>query len=77
MGLADDAKNKFEETKGKAKETIGEKTGDDALEFDGKKEQGSAAIKDAVSTVKDEAKKLANKVQEAFSGDDDEDNKAE
>lgn len=70
MGFTDDIKNGFEEAVGKAKEFIGEKTNNESLEFDGKKEQAEAGVKDKVSDVKDGAKEAANKVEEAVTGDD-------
>jgi uncharacterized protein YjbJ (UPF0337 family) len=39
--------------KGNAKEKVGDATGDDQLKNEGKADQASAKIKDAVDTVKD------------------------
>ena len=57
MSGTDKAKNKLEETKGKAKEGIGGATGDEALENQGKKDQSKGNLKQAGEKVKDAFKK--------------------
>ena len=57
MSGTDKAKNKVEETKGKAKEGIGGATGDRALENQGKKDQSKGNLKQAGEKVKDAFKK--------------------
>lgn len=57
MSGTDKAKNKVEETKGKAKEAVGGATGDRALENQGKKDQAKGSLKQAGEKVKDAFKK--------------------
>ena len=57
MGLADKAKNAAEDAMGKAKEVIGDLTGDEKLEAEGHKDQTKASAKGAVEDVKDVFKK--------------------
>ncbi|MEH3032500.1 MAG: CsbD family protein [Aeromicrobium erythreum] len=64
MGIFDKAENESTDLKGKAKETIGDATGNDDLKAEGKADQAEAGIKkagekikDAVSDVKDAIKK--------------------
>jgi uncharacterized protein YjbJ (UPF0337 family) len=52
-----DAQNKAEELKGKAKEKIGDWTDDESLETEGKADQVKAKAKQAVEDVKDAADK--------------------
>ena len=58
MGLGDKISNKAEDLKGQGKETVGDATGNDDLKAEGKGDQASAKVKDAVEDVKDAAKKL-------------------
>lgn len=53
MSFVDKAKNKLEETVGKAKEVIGEKTGNEKLEAEGQADQGKAGLKQTGEKVKD------------------------
>ncbi|MBI3215416.1 MAG: CsbD family protein [Mycobacterium sp.] len=53
MGIVDKAKNKVEETVGKAKEAIGEVTDNDDLKAEGKADQGSAGVKKVGENIKD------------------------
>jgi uncharacterized protein YjbJ (UPF0337 family) len=53
MGLVDDAKNKAEELAGKAKQKIGEVTGNDDLKAEGKKDEAKGDVKQAGEKVKD------------------------
>ena len=53
MSLADKAKNKIEERKGKSKEATGRATGDNKLKAEGKKEQTKANLKQAGEKLKD------------------------
>jgi uncharacterized protein YjbJ (UPF0337 family) len=57
MGNDDKAKNKVEEIRGKAKEGIGEATGDDALARQGQNDQSKANLKQAGENVKDAFKR--------------------
>ena len=53
MSATDKAKNKVEETTGKAKETVGKATGDDEMRAEGKKDQTKGSAKQAGEKVKD------------------------
>ena len=53
MSAMDKAKNKAEELVGDAKEKIGEVTGNDSLEAEGKRDQASGNIKQAGEKIKD------------------------
>jgi len=53
MSLADKAKNKTEEMKGKGKEAAGKATDDNELEAEGKADQTKGNLKQAGEKVKD------------------------
>lgn len=53
MGNDDKLSNKAEELKGKVKEAGGDLTDNDDLKGEGKADQASSGIKDAVDKVKD------------------------
>ncbi|QWC84235.1 CsbD family protein [Nocardioidaceae bacterium] len=53
MGLADKAKNTAEDLAGKAKEAVGNATGNDDLKAEGQKDQAKSSAKDAKENVKD------------------------
>jgi uncharacterized protein YjbJ (UPF0337 family) len=53
-GTADDLK-------GKAKEAVGDLTGDDGLKREGKVDQATATVKDKVGDVSDKLKDAVNK----------------
>lgn len=53
MGGEDKTENKVEDFRGQAKEKIGQATGDEALERQGKTEQAKADLKQAGEKVKD------------------------
>lgn len=57
------SKHKAEEMEGRAKEAVGDLTGDKGLKREGKVEQGSAATKRAIDDVADKAKKVVNPKQ--------------
>jgi uncharacterized protein YjbJ (UPF0337 family) len=57
MATEDKAANKAQEMKGKAKEVVGEATGDDDLKADGKADQVKGNLKQAREKVKDAFKK--------------------
>lgn len=61
MSFVDKAKNKLEETVGKAKEVIGETTGNEKLQAEGQAEQGKAGLKQAGENVKDTVKDVFKK----------------
>ncbi|MCT7367988.1 CsbD family protein [Mycolicibacterium llatzerense] len=53
MGAVDKAKNKAEELAGKAKEKVGQATGDKDTEAEGRKDQAKSNLKQAGEKVKD------------------------
>ena len=53
MGLADKAKNAAQDVAGKAKEAVGNATGNDDLKNEGKADQGKSSLKKAGENVKD------------------------
>jgi uncharacterized protein YjbJ (UPF0337 family) len=57
MSTEDKANNKGEQLKGKVKEGVGEATGNEDLEAEGKADQISGNLKDAGEKVKDAFKK--------------------
>ncbi len=56
MGTDDKVRNKGEDLKGKAKETIGRATDDEELEAAGRADQAKANLKQAGEKVKDAIK---------------------
>ena len=62
MGIDDKISNKTEDLAGKAKEAVGDATGDDELKNEGKGDQLSAALKDGVESVKDAAENIKDKL---------------
>jgi uncharacterized protein YjbJ (UPF0337 family) len=57
MGNENKAENKTEELGGRAKEAVGNATGDEALERQGERDQSKANLKQAGEKVKDAFKK--------------------
>jgi len=55
--MDDKAKHKGEEGLGKAKEKLGDKTGDEGLQAEGERDQSKANVKQAGEKVKDAFKK--------------------
>jgi uncharacterized protein YjbJ (UPF0337 family) len=53
MSLADKAKNKVEELKGRSKEATGRATGDNKLKAEGKADQAKAKLKQTGEKIKD------------------------
>ena len=58
--------SQFEEGKGRAKEEIGEATGDERLEREGKADQAAAKAKEAVDSGKQGLNKLIDSIKERF-----------
>lgn len=56
MSASDKAENKAEELKGAAKEKMGEATGNEQWEAEGKGDQAKGNLKQAAEKVKDAAK---------------------
>ena len=55
MSAVDKAKNKAEELLGKAKEVVGDVTGNESLKDEGKSDQGKSDLKQGGEHVKDAA----------------------
>lgn len=53
MSATDKIKNKVEDVAGKAKEALGNATGDESTANEGRKDQSKADLKDAGESVKD------------------------
>ncbi|MDX1890701.1 CsbD family protein [Mycolicibacterium sp. 050158] len=53
MGIVDKAKNAAEDAIGKAKEVVGEVTGNDDLKAEGQKDQGVSGVKKVGENIKD------------------------
>ncbi|WP_199441944.1 CsbD family protein [Umezawaea beigongshangensis] len=53
MGADDKVQNKGEELKGRAKETIGEATGNEQWQAEGRAERAKGSLKQAAEKVKD------------------------
>jgi uncharacterized protein YjbJ (UPF0337 family) len=53
MGNDEKADNKIEEIRGKAKEAVGDATGDEALERQGERDQSKANLNQAGEKLKD------------------------
>lgn len=68
MGIADDAKNKAEDLKGRAKEGFGAATGDDDLKAEGQADQGSASVKQKISEAGDKIKEGVDSVKDELTG---------
>ena len=61
MSFIDKAKHKAEEVIGDVKEKVGELTGNEQLQAEGKKDQVSGNVKQAGDSVKDAASNIADK----------------
>ncbi|ATY13028.1 CsbD family protein [Amycolatopsis sp. AA4] len=61
MSVGDKARNKAEELKGRAKETVGKATGNEQWEAEGKAEQGKGNLKQAGEKVKDAVEGVVGK----------------
>ena len=66
MSLGDKISNKAEDLGGKAKETVGNATGDQQLQAEGKTDQAKAGLKDAAENVKDAVGDAADKIKNVF-----------
>jgi len=64
MGLDDKIKNKTDETVGKAKEYVGERTDNERLVAEGQAEQTEAGFKQAGERVKDAARDVKHAVSD-------------
>ena len=68
MGAEDRASNKIDDLGGKAKEAVGNVTGDKSTENEGKLDQAKSSVKDAAEKVKDAFKKNASRRARHFGG---------
>jgi uncharacterized protein YjbJ (UPF0337 family) len=59
--MNDKIENKGEELKGKAKETVGDATGNEQWQAEGKSDQAKGSLKQAGEKVKDAVKGVTNK----------------
>ncbi|UGT41663.1 CsbD family protein [Nocardia yamanashiensis] len=66
MSLSDKISNRAEELGGKAKEAVGDFTGDDDLRAEGKADQLAAGLKDAAADVKDAVGDAVDRVKKKF-----------
>lgn len=66
MGLGDKITNKAQEVIGKAKEGIGDLTGNEELEAEGQADQAAAKTKQAGEHVKDAAGDVVDGVKDTF-----------
>ncbi|MDQ2710228.1 MAG: CsbD family protein [Actinomycetota bacterium] len=66
MSFVDKIKNKAEELAGKAKEKIGDATGNEDLKRDGQADQADAGLKQTVEHVKDGATDAKDAVKDTF-----------
>lgn len=68
MGIADDAQNKTEDLKGRAKEAAGAATGDEDLKNEGRADQGMAEAKEKVTEVADKVKEGVDSLKDKLTG---------
>lgn len=64
-----DMENTFDKIKGDAKSGLGEATGNDRMEAEGRTESAAAGAKDAVQNAGDKLKGAADGVKNAFTKD--------
>ena len=69
MGFKDDIKHGAQSAMGKAKEAIGDATDNKSMEFDGKKDQASADVKNTGADARDGAKAKAVEAEEKLPDD--------
>ncbi|WP_078312369.1 MULTISPECIES: CsbD family protein [unclassified Mycobacterium] len=70
MGITDDAQNKFDDLKGRAKEAAGSVTNDDDLKAEGQAEQGIASAKQKIAEAADKVKEGVEAVKDKLTGND-------
>lgn len=63
--MSDEIKNKIDHAAGEVKEKVGEVTGNESVERDGRNQQRKADVNDAVDSVKDAAKGAAQDIKDA------------
>ena len=70
MSFADDAQNKAEDLKGRAKEAAGAATGNDDLKAEGQADQGLAGAKEKITEAADKVKGGIDAVKDKLTGRD-------
>lgn len=68
MSFTDDAKNKAQDLKGRAKETAGTAFDDPKLKEEGRGDQAEASIKDKIAGAADKVKEGVDEVKDKLSG---------
>lgn len=68
MGIADDARNRVDDLKGRAKEAAGAVTGDDHLKAEGQADQGIAAVKQKVADAAEKVKDGVESIKDRLTG---------
>lgn len=68
MSFSDDAKNKAEDLKGRAKEAAGSALNDEDLKNEGRGDQAEASVKDKIAGVADKVKEGVDEVKDKLSG---------
>ncbi|MCF8590103.1 CsbD family protein [Gordonia liuliyuniae] len=68
MGIADDAQNKADDLKGRAKEAAGAATNDDDLRQEGQADQGLAGAREKITEAADKVKGGIDSVKDKLSG---------
>ena len=68
MSFTDDAKNKAQDIKGRAKETVGTAIDDPQLKEEGRGDQAEASIKDKIAGAADKVKEGVDEVKDKLSG---------
>ncbi|NMD55236.1 MULTISPECIES: CsbD family protein [Tsukamurella] len=68
MSFTDDAKNKAQDLKGRAKETAGTAFDDPQLKEEGRGDQAEASIKDKIAGAADKVKEGVDEVKDKLSG---------
>ncbi len=69
MSIFDKVKDKAEQLIGEAKEKIGQMTGNESLENEGKRDQLSGEVKEAGHDLRDKAAGAVDDVKDKFSDD--------
>ncbi|MFF7250832.1 CsbD family protein [Embleya sp. NPDC008237] len=69
MGTDDNIRNKAQDVSGRAKEKLGEATGNEDLRDEGQQDQGSAKAKDTIAGAKDKANEAINKIKGSMKRD--------
>ncbi|WP_406288535.1 CsbD family protein [Embleya sp. NBC_00896] len=69
MGTDDNIRNKAEKATGRAKEKVGDVTGDEDLRAEGQEQQGAAKAREVADEAKDKATEAINKIKGASKRD--------